>query len=257
MAQEQVYAVKRIDFFGRGVSIVLQNANGPCPLLALGGARAGAAGEGDAPQRAGQGAKPKGSRQVWRRGVAPTLGSRACDVELRNSSGAEGERSPCARKPSLPARSPLAAPAPAPLHPGPPDAVPVPSAPPTPPHPTPPRPAPPRPPTPSLANVLSLRNQLKLPRDARDVGQERLVTMVADLLLDASRAYEAAAPSPGAAAHAAHAVSECLEVLSRLGVGIDVNVKFHSVVGPARRDCMSGVSEGRLCGTLLRHGQAL
>jgi hypothetical protein len=31
-----VYAVKRIDFFGRSVKIVMQNINGPCPLLAIG-----------------------------------------------------------------------------------------------------------------------------------------------------------------------------------------------------------------------------
>eukprot|EP00775_Hariotina_reticulata_P007703 gene7703-7902_t len=30
-----VYAVKRIDFFGRSVKIVMQNINGPCPLLAI------------------------------------------------------------------------------------------------------------------------------------------------------------------------------------------------------------------------------
>lgn len=33
---DAVYAVKRIRFFGRGVSIVLQNVNGPCPLIAIG-----------------------------------------------------------------------------------------------------------------------------------------------------------------------------------------------------------------------------
>jgi hypothetical protein len=51
--------------------------------------------------------------------------------------------------------------------------------------------------------------------------------MVADLLLEASREYERSGPS--AAAHAAHAVSECFDVLSKLTTGVDVNVKFHSV----------------------------
>ncbi|GBF89509.1 hypothetical protein Rsub_02081 [Raphidocelis subcapitata] len=82
----------------------------------------------------------------------------------------------------------------------------------------------------AIANVLSLRNELKLPQDAgREVSQERLVTMVADRLLEASQAYERDAPSPEAAAHAAHAVAECFEVLPKLTTGVDVNVKFHSI----------------------------
>jgi hypothetical protein len=35
-ATELVYSLKRVNFTGRSTPIVLQNVNGPCPLLAIG-----------------------------------------------------------------------------------------------------------------------------------------------------------------------------------------------------------------------------
>jgi hypothetical protein len=178
------YALKRIKFFNRSVSIVLQNVNGPCPLLAIGG-------------RGGRG----GPRWPQRR----------------------HQRRPSRGAPDPAATRPTHAPAP-PL----------------------------RPSTPPAANVLSLRNLLKLPGGARDISQERLVTMVADLLLEASRQCETAAGgSAAAAAHAAHAVSECFEVLAKLTTGIDVNVKFWA---PTAFEPTREVSVFDLLGITLVHG---
>eukprot|EP00882_Tetradesmus_deserticola_P022042 GHRQ01023923.1.p2 GENE.GHRQ01023923.1~~GHRQ01023923.1.p2 ORF type:complete len:194 (+),score=70.73 GHRQ01023923.1:291-872(+) len=77
----------------------------------------------------------------------------------------------------------------------------------------------------AIANVLSLRNELKLPAGVRDITQSDLITCIVDLLLERSKAFE------GSGTHAAdyaRNVSDVFPVLQKLTTGIDVNVKFHN-----------------------------
>eukprot|EP00877_Chromochloris_zofingiensis_P004085 jgi/Chrzof1/13678/Cz08g07220.t1 len=78
----------------------------------------------------------------------------------------------------------------------------------------------------AIANVLSLRNQLKVDAGARQIMQEKLITLVADHLLECSKQYE---NLPQLAADFQQNISDCFEVLSKLTTGIDVNLKFHNI----------------------------
>jgi hypothetical protein len=79
----------------------------------------------------------------------------------------------------------------------------------------------------AIANVLSLRNEIKLPsRSAREIVQRELISLVADRLLDASKSLESTVPEL-----AAQNVADALEVLSKLTTGIDVNVKVRRLWG--------------------------
>ncbi|WIA22806.1 hypothetical protein OEZ85_001200 [Tetradesmus obliquus] len=77
----------------------------------------------------------------------------------------------------------------------------------------------------AIANVLSLRNELKLPAGVRDITQSDLITSIVDLLLERSKAFEGSAPH---AADYARNVNDVFPVLQKLTTGIDVNVKFHN-----------------------------
>lgn len=76
----------------------------------------------------------------------------------------------------------------------------------------------------SLANVLSLRNELKLPPRAassREISQHDLISLVAERLLEASKQYENV---PEFATNLQQNISDSFEVLQKLSTGVDVNV---------------------------------
>lgn len=76
----------------------------------------------------------------------------------------------------------------------------------------------------ALCNVLLLRNQISISQDARYISFNELVDMVSAFLFDAnSRAME-----DEGAADVRENLESCLEILPRLNVGLDVNVKFGS-----------------------------
>jgi hypothetical protein len=78
----------------------------------------------------------------------------------------------------------------------------------------------------AIANVLSLRNELKLPSGGADISQSKLITMIVDLLLERNKQLEHHAEF---AADFQQNMADAFEVLQKLTTGIDVNVKFHSV----------------------------
>jgi hypothetical protein len=83
----------------------------------------------------------------------------------------------------------------------------------------------------ALANILSLRNQLApIPRDAPDISQQRLIALVADVLLEQNRPAD---QPEHFAANLQQNLSDVLEVFEKLAVGLDVNLRFHRR-GPAR-----------------------
>lgn len=101
----------------------------------------------------------------------------------------------------------------------------------------------------AIANVLSLRNQLHLPlKDARDISQDRLVTMVAEKLLDMHKDQDGSLFPLG---HLEQNLSDCFEVMSKLTTGIDVNIRYHSIDGfePTKETAMFD-----LLGISLVHG---
>lgn len=75
----------------------------------------------------------------------------------------------------------------------------------------------------AIANVLSLRNELKLPSGIRSITQSNLITAIVDLLLERSKHLEEAS-----AADYQQTISDIFPVLQKLTTGIDVNVKFHN-----------------------------
>ncbi len=82
------------------------------------------------------------------------------------------------------------------------------------------------------ANVLSLRNQLpELPGSATTVSQKRLIAMVAERLVDSNMNAATAAGGGAYAADLQQNLSDSLDSLHKLAVGMDVNVRFNSVFG--------------------------
>lgn len=76
----------------------------------------------------------------------------------------------------------------------------------------------------ALCNVLLLRNQISISQDARYISFNELVDMVSAFLFEAnSRAVEGEG-----VADVRESLDSCLEILPRLNVGLDVNVKFGS-----------------------------
>lgn len=76
----------------------------------------------------------------------------------------------------------------------------------------------------AICNVLLLRNQISISQDARYISFNELVDMVSSYLFDAN----ARASSDEGAADVRENLDTCLEILPRLNVGLDVNVKFAS-----------------------------
>lgn len=76
----------------------------------------------------------------------------------------------------------------------------------------------------ALANILSLRNQLAVPKDAPDISQQRLIAQVADVLLEQNKVSDL---PEHVAVNLQQNLSDVLEVFEKLAVGLDVNLRFH------------------------------
>ncbi|GLI62230.1 hypothetical protein VaNZ11_004796 [Volvox africanus] len=84
----------------------------------------------------------------------------------------------------------------------------------------------------ALANVLSLRNQIaEIPTSVTSITEKRLIAMVAERLVDSNLGSAAAASSSAYAADLQQNLSDSLDSLHKLAVGMDVNVRFNSVFG--------------------------
>ncbi|EFJ51389.1 hypothetical protein VOLCADRAFT_120460 [Volvox carteri f. nagariensis] len=84
----------------------------------------------------------------------------------------------------------------------------------------------------ALANVLSLRNQLPdLSSSATTVSQKRLIEMVAERLVDSNLGSATGSHGHAFAADLQQNLSDSLDSLHKLAVGMDVNVRFNSVFG--------------------------
>ncbi|MEW5307491.1 MAG: hypothetical protein WDW36_009883 [Sanguina aurantia] len=139
----------------------------------------------------------------------------------------------------------------------------------------------------AIANVLSLRNQLYVMPGATSLSQSRLISMVAERILDSPALSDAfppphpgssdlnsagssnaagsssSAPSPSlecishSTARAIHEadlranISDCLDVLAQLATGIDVNVRFNA---PDAFEATREVAVFDLLGIPLVHG---
>lgn len=84
----------------------------------------------------------------------------------------------------------------------------------------------------AIANVLLLRNQITLPANAPDVSQDRLVSLVAEHLLDSNN-EERLGPSVTIdyKANLQRNIEDAITLLPKLTTGIDVNVRFDDVHG--------------------------
>eukprot|EP00200_Dunaliella_tertiolecta_P008339 CAMPEP_0202374234 /NCGR_PEP_ID=MMETSP1127-20130417/5108_1 /ASSEMBLY_ACC=CAM_ASM_000462 /TAXON_ID=3047 /ORGANISM="Dunaliella tertiolecta, Strain CCMP1320" /LENGTH=402 /DNA_ID=CAMNT_0048971345 /DNA_START=125 /DNA_END=1330 /DNA_ORIENTATION=+ len=81
----------------------------------------------------------------------------------------------------------------------------------------------------ALANVLALRNRLPVPQTSTSLSTSRLISMVAELILDANvpsvhehKEYET---------HLRANITDSLNVLGKLAHGMDVNIRFDSPLG--------------------------
>lgn len=80
----------------------------------------------------------------------------------------------------------------------------------------------------SVANVLILRGQLRIPSQAPDISQDRLMSLVAEHLLDTNLAVDDASRY---AADLRQNLQDVISVLPKMATGVDVNPKFESIRG--------------------------
>ncbi|KAJ9522933.1 hypothetical protein QJQ45_023725, partial [Haematococcus lacustris] len=88
----------------------------------------------------------------------------------------------------------------------------------------------------AVANVLSLRNQLDVPASATSLSTDRLISLVAERLLDSNLGFTPAGTPRGQQSSVYEAnlranIAGVMEVLGRLHTGIDVNLRFDSPTG--------------------------
>lgn len=79
----------------------------------------------------------------------------------------------------------------------------------------------------AICNVLLLRNQLNLSPDISEVSQEKLLSLVADRLIDADSNVNN--KDEGYAENRRQNIADVLDLLPRLTTGIDVNIKFRRI----------------------------
>lgn len=80
----------------------------------------------------------------------------------------------------------------------------------------------------AIANVLLLRNQLQLHQDAGQISEARLMSLVAERLLDTN--LNVSGKDAAYVSNQQQNISDAIALLSKLATGIDVNVRFRSVV---------------------------
>ncbi|KAK9814352.1 hypothetical protein WJX72_004386 [[Myrmecia] bisecta] len=84
----------------------------------------------------------------------------------------------------------------------------------------------------AIANVLLLRNQIELPVNCPEVSQERLMSLVAGLLLDSNSEQRLdSQASEEYKANLRQHIADAIARLPKLTTGVDVNVQFHDIRG--------------------------
>ncbi|GAB4856948.1 hypothetical protein Ancab_014866 [Ancistrocladus abbreviatus] len=79
----------------------------------------------------------------------------------------------------------------------------------------------------AICNVLLLRNQLNLNPDITEVSQEKLLSLVAEQLIDSNSNVND--KDAGYVENQQRNIADAIDLLPRLTTGIDVNIKFHRI----------------------------
>uniref|UniRef100_A0A7N0RBH3 MINDY deubiquitinase domain-containing protein n=1 Tax=Kalanchoe fedtschenkoi TaxID=63787 RepID=A0A7N0RBH3_KALFE len=79
----------------------------------------------------------------------------------------------------------------------------------------------------SICNVLLLKNNLNLSPDLPEVSQEKLLSLVAERLIDANSNFED--KDPDYVKNQQQNIADAIDLLPRLTTGIDVNLKFTGI----------------------------
>eukprot|EP00746_Dinoflagellata_sp_MGD_P143057 gnl/MRDRNA2_/MRDRNA2_75933_c0_seq1.p1 gnl/MRDRNA2_/MRDRNA2_75933_c0~~gnl/MRDRNA2_/MRDRNA2_75933_c0_seq1.p1 ORF type:complete len:441 (-),score=107.65 gnl/MRDRNA2_/MRDRNA2_75933_c0_seq1:1-1215(-) len=75
----------------------------------------------------------------------------------------------------------------------------------------------------AFCNVLLLQNQLKISQDVRYIAFEELVQIVSNMLFDINAKH---CTDDDRGANIRQSLEECIEILPRLNVGLDINCRF-------------------------------
>ncbi|KAL2235276.1 UNVERIFIED_CONTAM: Ubiquitin carboxyl-terminal hydrolase MINDY-1, partial [Sesamum indicum] len=75
-----------------------------------------------------------------------------------------------------------------------------------------------------IGNVLSLKNRLNLSPDIPEVSQEKLLSLVAEHLIDSNSNIDN--KDAGYIENQQQNIADAIDLLPRLTTGIDVNIKF-------------------------------
>ncbi|XP_050376088.1 uncharacterized protein LOC126793571 [Argentina anserina] len=79
----------------------------------------------------------------------------------------------------------------------------------------------------AICNVLSLRNNLNLSADTTEVSQEKLLSLVAERLIDSNSNIDN--KDAGYVENQQQNIADAIDLLPRLATGIDVNIKFRRI----------------------------
>ncbi|XP_024029064.1 uncharacterized protein LOC21405916 isoform X1 [Morus notabilis] len=79
----------------------------------------------------------------------------------------------------------------------------------------------------AICNVLLLRNNLNLSPDTTEVSQEKLLSLVAERLIDSNSDFNN--KDEGYVENQQQNISDAIDLLPRLATGIDVNIKFRRI----------------------------
>ncbi|KAA0042808.1 hypothetical protein IC582_022308 [Cucumis melo] len=79
----------------------------------------------------------------------------------------------------------------------------------------------------AICNVLLLRNNLNLGPDATEVSQEKLLSLVAERLIDSNSNVDN--KDAGFVENQQQNIADAIDLLPRLATGIDVNIKFRRI----------------------------
>ncbi|CAL9029946.1 unnamed protein product [Prunus brigantina] len=81
----------------------------------------------------------------------------------------------------------------------------------------------------AICNVLSLRNSLNLSPDTTEVSQEKLLSLIAERLIDSNSNIDN--KDAGYVENQQQNIADAIDLLPRLATGIDVNIKFRRLIG--------------------------
>ncbi|CAN6580759.1 unnamed protein product [Malus baccata var. baccata] len=79
----------------------------------------------------------------------------------------------------------------------------------------------------AICNVLSLRNSLNLSPDTSEVSQEKLLSLIAERLIDSNSNIDN--KDAGYVENQQQNIADAIDLLPRLATGIDVNIKFRRI----------------------------